>query len=63
VKAAEQISRAIEDAVRAGALLPGDPINEAELCSRYKVSRTPVREALLQLEARGLVTSLPRPAW
>jgi DNA-binding GntR family transcriptional regulator len=41
-------------------LLPGDIINEAELSVRYGVSRTPVREALLQLEAQGMLTSLPR---
>ena len=60
MKAAEKIRLAIEDGVRSGALLPGDPVNEAELCTRYKVSRTPVREALLQLQAHGLVTSFPR---
>ena len=60
MKAAEKIRQAIEDGVRSGALLPGDPINEPELCSRYNVSRTPIREALLQLQAQGLVTSLPR---
>ncbi|MES2534647.1 MAG: GntR family transcriptional regulator [Pseudomonadota bacterium] len=60
MKAAEKIRLAIEDAVATGALLPGDIVNEAELISRYGVSRTPVREALLQLQAQGMLTSLPR---
>ncbi len=61
MKAAEKMLRqAIEDGVRTGALLPGDPIKEAELCSRFNVSRTPIREALPQLQEQGMVTSLPR---
>jgi DNA-binding GntR family transcriptional regulator len=60
MKATEVIHKAIEDAIRAGDLLPGDPIDEAELISRHKVSRTPVREAMLQLVAQGLLTSQPR---
>ncbi|MES2534650.1 MAG: GntR family transcriptional regulator [Pseudomonadota bacterium] len=60
MKAAEKIRLAIEDGVSSGTLLPGDLINEAELSMRYGVSRTPVREALLQLQAQGMLTSLPR---
>jgi DNA-binding GntR family transcriptional regulator len=60
MKVAQKIRLAIEDDIRDGRLLPGDPVNEAELISRYKVSRTPVREALLQLHAQGLLASLPR---
>src|SRR5690606_4997944 len=40
--------------------LPGDQVDEGELAARYEVSRTPVREALLQLQAQGLLTSLSR---
>jgi DNA-binding GntR family transcriptional regulator len=60
MKAAEKIRLAIEEAVGNGSLLPGDVINEAELSARYGVSRTPIREALLQLQAQGMLTSLPR---
>lgn len=38
-----------------GALLPGDPVNEKDLMDTCGVSRTPVREALIQLEADGLI--------
>lgn len=60
VKASEQIRTALEAAIRDGTLLPGDAVDEAEWASRYGVSRTPVREALIQLQAQGWVSSLPR---
>jgi DNA-binding GntR family transcriptional regulator len=41
-------------------LLPGDSINESELESLHQVSKTPIREALIQLHSEGLITSLPR---
>lgn len=43
-----------------GQLNPGDLLDEAELAETYGVSRTPVREAILYLEALGLVRRLPR---
>jgi DNA-binding GntR family transcriptional regulator len=43
-----------------GALNPGDSIDENELVDTFAVSRTPVREALLQLEAMGLIRRHPR---
>ncbi len=43
-----------------GRLNPGDVIDEAALVAEFTVSRTPVREALLQLEAMGLLRRLPR---
>ena len=43
-----------------GQLNPGDVIDEQELVTSFGVSRTPVREAILHLEAVGLVRRLPR---
>jgi DNA-binding GntR family transcriptional regulator len=60
LKASERIRGEIERAIRDAEMLPGEPIDEAELARRHEVSRTPIREALLQLEAQGLVTSMPR---
>jgi DNA-binding GntR family transcriptional regulator len=60
MKAAEQVRQWIEDAIRSGELLPGDAIDEAALMERFQVSRTPVREALLQLQAQSLLQSQPR---
>ncbi|MDX3905956.1 MAG: GntR family transcriptional regulator [Pigmentiphaga sp.] len=59
-KISEQIRQAVEECIRTGTLLPGDPIDEAEWSRRFDVSRTPVREAILQLQAQGLVISQPR---
>ena len=60
IKASETIRAGIENAIREGILLPGDPIDEAEIAAQYKVSRTPIREALIQLQAQGMLNSLPR---
>jgi DNA-binding GntR family transcriptional regulator len=46
--------------LRAGTLGPGDRLMEADLAARFRTSRTPVREALRQLEAEGLVSHVPR---
>ena len=43
-----------------GSLKPGDTIDEKELCERLNVSRTPIREALIQLETEGFVKILSR---
>jgi len=59
-KASDKIREEIERSIKHGTLLPGDAINEAELASQYGVSRTPIREAMIQLQAQGMLTSLPR---
>lgn len=56
----DRIRLALEQDLRSGALLPGAPIDEQALCERFEASRTPVREALLLLSAKGLVSILPR---
>ena len=43
-----------------GLLPPGMRLEEEELARRYHVSRTPVREALRQLSALGIVDTQPR---
>lgn len=42
-----------------GLLPAGKKLTEQSLCEQYKVSRTPVREALRQLEIEGLVENIP----
>src|ERR1700761_9470863 len=42
-----------------GELRPGNRISEQRLCTRFGVSRTPLREALKVLSAEGLVHLLP----
>lgn len=46
--------------IDAGRLNPGDELDEAALVAEFGVSRTPVREALIRLEATGLVIRSPR---
>lgn len=45
--------------INEGDLLPGARVPERELCARFKVSRTPLRECLKVLAAEGLVDLLP----
>lgn len=42
-----------------GTLHPGEKLSENRLSETYGLSRTPVREALRQLEAEGLVATVP----
>jgi DNA-binding GntR family transcriptional regulator len=60
MKVSDQIRMRIESAIASGELLPGDAIDDVALAHHYKVSRTPVREALLQLQAQGILSSTPR---
>lgn len=52
--------RRLLDDIRNGALSPGARLRETDLAERLGISRTPVREAIRQLEADGLVVHLPR---
>ncbi len=54
------IYRQLMDDVRAGQLSAGDRLRETDIAERLGVSRTPVREAIRQLEADGIVTHVPR---
>ncbi|MDX2484366.1 MAG: GntR family transcriptional regulator [Pseudodonghicola sp.] len=56
----EQIFNAVLDDIDAGRLNPGDVLEEAPLMQAHAVSRTPVREAFIQLETAGLIKRLPR---
>ncbi|EPE94065.1 GntR family transcriptional regulator [Rhizobium grahamii] len=55
----EQMVRAIADLIVTGGLSPGDRLDEGSLADRFAVSRTPVREALRELGAMGLVRREP----
>lgn len=49
----------IEEDIATGELKPGDRLDEMSLAARFGVSRTPIREALQQLAAGGLVELRP----
>lgn len=55
----DQMVRAIADRIVTGQLRPGEKLDEASLAASFEVSRTPVREALGQLSAMGLVDRRP----
>ncbi|CCE06114.1 Transcriptional regulator, GntR family [Bradyrhizobium sp. STM 3843] len=45
------------------AIPPGAEIRDADIADRFSVSRSPVRDALLRLEAEGLVVISPRKGY
>jgi DNA-binding GntR family transcriptional regulator len=49
----------LEEAILEGSLKPGERLRAEALARRFGTSRTPIREALLQLEADGLVDVEP----
>ncbi len=49
----------LERAILSGELKPDQKLTEQSICKKYKVSRTPVREALRQLEFDGLIENIP----
>ena len=56
----EKIVDYLKESIIKGHLKPGERIAEPELAEKFGVSRTPVREALRQLESEGFLTVLPR---
>lgn len=56
----EQVYDYLREAMNQGDLAPGSTINLNAISQRLGTSRTPLRDALLQLEAEGFVTILPR---
>ena len=54
-----RVFNAIENAILDGEYKDGDSLNELRLSKELGVSRTPVREAIMQLELEGLVKNVP----
>ena len=57
VTRAEELRLQLADEIVRGVLAPGSALDETDIARRFSVSRTPVREALRQLVASGLVES------
>ncbi len=53
-------ARELRDRVLTGQLRPGDRLDLDEITREFGISRTPVREALLELSYEGLVAVTPR---
>ncbi len=60
MKISERLCEKIEEQIATGELSPGSALEEAALIESFGVSRTPVREALIQLAAQGLIEIRPR---
>ena len=56
----DHVYRYISDCINTGSLNPGDKINKAQVSETLNISRTPIREALVQLASDGYLDSLPR---
>lgn len=54
----EQVYKSLRAQIISCELQPGLPINEAVFAEKFGVSKTPVREAIRQLEREGLVSSI-----
>ncbi|MBR5058989.1 MAG: GntR family transcriptional regulator [Clostridiales bacterium] len=54
-----RVFNTLENQIINGELVPGDALNEIKLSKELGVSRTPIREALRQLELEGLVENVP----
>jgi DNA-binding GntR family transcriptional regulator len=58
-----EIAQRVVEAILARKLSPGERLGEQELADLFGVSRTLVREALMQLQARGFVEVRSRKGW
>jgi len=56
---AEQVCERIRSAILSGEMKPGSKLTEQDLAAEFEVSRTPVREAIRQLEVERLVSRTP----
>ena len=59
-KRSDQLREAIEEKIAIGEYAPGKRLDEAVLLAEFGVSRTPLREALIQLASLGLIELRPR---
>src|SRR4051812_12974202 len=53
------IAETLREEILRGSIAPGQALRQEELADRFGVSRLPVRDALLRLEAQGLVHVYP----
>jgi len=56
----EQAYKKIKDMLKTGELKPGDVTSVNELMSKFKIGRSPLRDAVLRLSDEGIIQVLPR---
>ncbi|WOH63747.1 GntR family transcriptional regulator [Bradyrhizobium sp. BWA-3-5] len=57
--APDEVRERLRNAILSGEFSAGEQLRQTELAERFGTSRIPVREALRQLEAEGLISLLP----
>src|SRR5688500_17104948 len=60
MRRADTLRDQLEQDIVTGTVRPGERLDEQRLAARFGVSRTPIREALMQLATAGLVELQPR---
>ena len=60
VTLSDEIFHALASDILSGAVQPGERLDEPSICRKFKVSRTPIWEALRRLSGTGLVEITPR---
>lgn len=55
----QEAANRIRELIEHGGLVAGEKISEKQLCEKFGISRTPLREALKVLTSEGLVEILP----
>jgi DNA-binding GntR family transcriptional regulator len=60
MRRAEALRDQLEQDIVTGHFKPGERLDEQSLAGRFGVSRTPIREALMQLASAGMVELQPR---
>jgi DNA-binding GntR family transcriptional regulator len=55
----KEIRDSLEEEILKGEFIPGSKLDEGSLSKKFSVSRTPIREALRQLSASGLIELIP----
>lgn len=55
----DQLVGLLREAILSGEIAPGEKLVQEEIAARYKVSPTPVREAIQQLVAEGVLSQSP----
>ena len=60
VNLSQQAYRELVEKIVSGAYPGGTKLTEERLCREFGISRTPIREALLKLEAEGMIEPLPK---
>lgn len=58
--ASQQLHQALRDRILSLELKPGHALSRADIAAEYRVSLTPVRDALMKLEQEGLIETFPQ---